>query len=161
MSRHSATTTVFGLSLDPWGKLVLIDSEGERHVAVTPVRVFPTSDERRWISIVDGSGKELALVEDPQTLLPQVRELLETELSRREFMPEILRILYVSSIMEPCDWEVITDRGPTRFVLKSEDDVRRLSPFSGIISDAHGVRYLVRDTRKLDLYGRRALEQYI
>jgi hypothetical protein len=161
MSRHSATTAVFGLSLDPWGKLVLIDSEGERHVGVTPVRVFPTSDERRWISIVDTHGKELALVEDPQTLLPQVRELLETELSRREFMPEILRILYVSSIMEPCDWEVITDRGPTRFVLKSEDDVRRLSPFSGIIIDAHGVRYLVRDTRKLDLYGRRALEQYI
>jgi hypothetical protein len=90
-----------------------------------------------------------------------VRELLETSLAQREFMPEILRVLYVSSIMEPCDWEVITDRGPTRFVLKSEDDVRRLGPFSGIIVDAHGVRYLVRDTRKLDVYGRRALEQYI
>ena len=154
-------STPFGLSLDPFGKLVLIDADGVRHVGVTPIRIFPTSDSRRWISILSPQGKELVLIEDPSTLAPQVRELLETELASREFMPEIQRILYVSSIMEPGDWEVITDRGPTRFVLKSEDDVRRLGPYSGIIIDAQGVRYLIRDSRKLDLYGRRALEQYI
>ena len=154
-------STPFGLSLDPFGKLVLIDADGVRHVGVTPIRIFPTSDSRRWISILSPQGKELVLIEDPSTLAPQVRELLETELASREFMPEIQRILYVSSIMEPCDWEVITDRGPTRFVLKSEDDVRRLGPYSGIIIDAQGVRYLIRDSRKLDLYGRRALAQYI
>lgn len=151
----------FGLVLDSWGKLVLIDGEGVRHVGVTPIRIFPTTDAAHWVSIVDAHGKELAIIEDLDALPRQVRELLETSLAQREFMPEILRVLYVSSIMEPCDWEVITDRGPTRFVLKSEDDVRRLGPFSGIIVDAHGVRYLVRDTRKLDVYGRRALEQYI
>lgn len=151
----------FGLSLDAWGKLVLIDAEGERHVGVTPIRIFPTTDAEHWISIVDSKGRELALIEDPSSLAQNVREMLEVELAQREFMPEILQILYVSSIMEPCDWEVITDRGPTRFVLKSEDDVRRLGPYSGIIIDAHGVRYLVRDSRTLDLYGRRALEQYI
>ena len=155
------TTAAFGLSLDPWGKLVLIDSEGVRHVGVTPIRIFPTSDAMHWVSIVDAKGRELALIDDPSVLAENVRQMLEVELSLREFMPEILQILYVSSIMEPCDWEVITDRGPTRFVLKSEDDVRRLSPYSGIMIDAHGVRYLVRDTRKLDTYGRRALEQYI
>ncbi len=151
----------FGLSLDPWGKLVLIDAEGERHVGVTPIRIFPTTDAAHWISIVSASGRELALVEDPQTLAAPMRELLEADLAHREFMPEIKQILYVSSIMEPCDWEVVTDRGRARFVLKSEDDVRRLGPYSGIIIDAHGVRYLIRDTRQLDLYGRRAVEQYI
>lgn len=161
MRDQSQHKPAFGLSLDAWGKLVLIDADGVRHVGVTPIRIFPTSDAAHWVSIVDGKGRELALIEDPATLASHVREMLETELSQREFMPEILQILYVSSIMEPCDWEVITDRGPTRFVLKSEDDVRRLSPFSGIMIDAHGVRYLVRDTRKLDTYGRRALEQYI
>ena len=161
MTSPGSQNAAFGLSLDAWGKLVLIDAEGERHIGVTPVRVFPTTDETQWVSIVDGQGKELVIVEDLKSLPPQVRELLDLTMSQREFMPEILKILYVSSIMEPCDFEVITDRGPTRFVLKSEDDVRRLGPYSGIIVDAHGVRYLVRDTRKLDLYGRRALEQYI
>jgi hypothetical protein len=46
-------------------------------------------------------------------------------------------------------------------VLKNEDDVRRTGPYSGIVIDAQGVRYLIRDTRQLDLYGRRAIEQYI
>jgi hypothetical protein len=161
MTTPGSQNVAFDLSLDAWGKLVLIDAAGERHVGVTPVRVFPTTDAHQWVSIVSSQGKELALVEDLTALPPQVRDLLELAMSQREFMPEILQILYVSSIMEPCDFEVITDRGPTRFVLKSEDDVRRLSPHSGIIVDAHGVRYLVRDTRKLDLYGRRALEQYI
>lgn len=151
----------FGLVHDAWGKLVLIDSEGERYVGVTPIRIFPTSDAEHWIAILDARGQELVLIEDPSRLGPVVRELLEGELAKREFMPEILQITYISSIMEPCDWEVVTDRGPTRFVLKSEDDIRRLGPYSGVIIDAQGVRYLVRDTRKLDAYGRRSIEQYI
>ena len=151
----------FGLVYDAWGKLVLIDSDGVRHIGVTPIRIFPNTDANRWVSILDARGREIVLIDDPNQLLPQVRELLEQELSQREFMPEILQITYVSSIMEPCDWEVVTDRGPTRFVLKSEDDVRRLGPFSGLIIDAQGVRYIIRDTRKLDLYGRRSIEQYI
>lgn len=160
MAKTSHSTN-FGLTHDPWGKLVLIDAEGVRHVGVTPLRIFPTTDPEHWISLVNAQGQELVLIEDPQSCAPQVREILELELAQREFMPEILRILYVSSIIEPCDWEVLTDRGPTRFVLKSEDDVRRMGPYSGIVIDAQGVRYFLRDTRKLDLYSRRALEQYI
>jgi hypothetical protein len=153
--------TPFGLTHDPWGKLVLIDAAGARHEGVTPLRIFPQSDPRHWISLLSAEGRELGLVEDPAALHAATRALLDLELAQREFMPEITRIVYVSSIMEPCEWEVITDRGPTRFVLKSEDDVRRLGPHSGLIVDAHGVRYLIRDTRQLDPYGRRALEQYI
>jgi hypothetical protein len=152
---------MFGLSLDPWGKLVLIDADGVRHAGVTPVRMFPTTDPGHWIAMVDATGREVAMVEDPAALSPPVRVLVEKELAHREFMPVIQRIVYVSSIMEPCDWEVVTDRGPTRFVLQSEDDVRRIGPHTGIIVDAQGVRYLIRDTRKLDSYGRRAVEQYI
>ncbi len=158
-SHHQSPT--FGLSLDAWGKLVLIDADGERHVGVTPIRIFPATDAAHWISIISASGRELVLIEDPQALAAPIRELLEVELAQREFMPEIKQILYVSSIMEPCDWEVVTDRGRARFVLKSEDDVRRLGPYSGIIIDAHCVRYLIRDTRQFDPYGRRAVEQYI
>jgi len=56
---------------------------------------------------------------------------------------------------------VDTDRGPTRFVLKTEDDVRRLGPYRALIIDAQGVRYLIPDTRDLDAYGRRAVERYL
>jgi hypothetical protein len=151
----------FELTHDAWGRLVLTDAAGERYVGVVPLRVFPATDPQHWIALVDAQGRELLMIEDLAACPPPVREVIELELSQREFLPEILRIVYVSSIIEPCDWEVITDRGPTRFVLKNEDDVRRTGPYSGIVIDAQGVRYLIRDTRQLDLYGRRAIEQYI
>ncbi|HTN77693.1 MAG TPA: DUF1854 domain-containing protein [Pirellulaceae bacterium] len=157
-STHNAN---FGLVHDAWGRLVLIDAEGQRHVGVTALRIFPTSDADHWISILDAKGRELVLIDDPGRLALPLRELLDEDLARREFMPEILQITYVSSIMEPCEWEVVTDRGPTRFVLKSEDDIRRLGPYSGLVIDSQGVRYLIRDVRTFDMYGKRSIEQYI
>lgn len=151
----------FGLLHDAWGRLVLIDAEGERHVEVTPVRAFPLSDREHWISICDAEGNELVSIEDAASLPEQVRQVLEDDLAQREFLPVLRRIVRVFGSSEPCEWDVETDRGRTRFVLKSEDDVRRLGPHRAIIVDAQGVRYLVTDARALDAASRRVLEQYL
>ena len=55
-----------------------------------------------------------------------LRGLLEEELALRDFVPEITRIHSVSSFGTPSTWEVETDRGATSFVLKGEEDIRRL-----------------------------------
>ncbi len=154
-------TPAFGLSLDPFGRLVLIDAEGERHVGVEPVRAFPLSDPGRWISLVDDSGREVAMVERLDDLAPPVRHLLEQELGRREFVPTITRIVRVSGDTTPNEWEVETDRGPTRFTLDSEDQVRRLGPGRALITDARGLRYHVPDAQGLDPASRRTLERYL
>ena len=116
----------FGLALDPWGNLVLIDSKGVRHTGVEPIRAFPLSDPTRGISICDAEGRELTWIEDVKDLPKITREALERELSLREFMPTILRIVRAPLEAMPADWEVVTDRGTTRFTLNSEDDIRRL-----------------------------------
>lgn len=151
----------FGLYHDEWEKLVLIDADGVRHVGVTPVRAFPFSDPEHWLSITDAAGQEIVCIEDPAGLSPSVREVLETDLMRREFVPVIQRIVHVSGILEPCEWLVETDRGRTTFVLKAEDDVRRLGPNQALILDSSGVRYLVADMKGLDGYSRRVLERYV
>ena len=94
-------------------------------------------------------------------LSPATRDLLEQELSQREFVPIITRILRISALSEPCDWFVETDRGPTQFVLKNEEDVRRLGPGKALIVDAVGVRYLIPAISSLDSRSRRFLEQYV
>lgn len=157
----SARVPGFGLYHDEWGQLVLIDAEGERHVGVTPVRMFPFSDPGHWLSITDASGREIVCIEDLADLSPQIREVLQTDLSRREFVPVIQRIVRVSSILEPCEWLVETDRGRTSFVLKAEDDVRRLGPNQALILDSAGVRYLIADIKGLDAPSRRVLERYV
>ena len=166
MTQHELSSTApispaFALHHDAWGRLVLTDAGGQQHVGVTPVRSFPLSDPEHWISICDGSGRELACVESLPDLPPDTRRVLEDDLARREFVPVIRRVLGVSSYLEPAEWDVDTDRGRTQFVLKSEDDVRRLSLHSAMIFDSQGIRYLVPDTRVLDSVSRRAVERYL
>jgi hypothetical protein len=151
----------FSLSRDAWGQLMLIDADGIRHLNVVPVPMFPISDAGRWISLVGGDGHEIVCLEDPSQVLPEVRAVLEEELARREFVPVIERIVWVSGNSEPCEWQVETDRGPTQFVLKSEEDVRRLGPHQILIVDAKGIRYQIPDLRDVDAKSRRIVEWYV
>ncbi len=151
----------FGLSRDPWGRLVLIDAQGRRHVGVEPIRAFPIHDPDRWISLCDAEGREIACVEDLAELAPPVRLLLQEELAQRAFMPIIQEIAHVSSDSAPSDWDVETDRGPTRFTLNSDDDIRRVPPHGVLIADAQGIRYFIPDHRALDAHGRRLLDRYL
>jgi hypothetical protein len=155
------TQAPFDLSHDAYGHLVLTEPDGTRHVGVVPVRAFPIGHPQGWLVLCDAEGRELRRLEDPASLQVGLRRLLEEELARRDFVPVVRRVRKVSSYLEPAEWEVDTDRGPTRFVLKTEDDVRRLGPYCALILDAQGIRYLVPDTRELDAYGRRAVERYL
>lgn len=153
-------TTPLKLARDSFANLVLTDAAGNVHTGVMPVRMFPFSEPTRWIALVDSQKREVATIDDLGQLSPEMRQLVLDELRQREFLPEIRRIVHVSSDTEPCDWNVETDRGDTSFVLKSEDDVRCLSPHHYLVSDALGMRYVVPDTRKLDAYSRRVMEEY-
>lgn len=151
----------FDLATDAWGRLVLIDSQGMRHEGVEPVRAFPLSDPQRWVAICDAEGAELAFVEDLNRLPPAVREVLDEALARRDFVPVVERILSVSVDVEPSEWEVKTDRGLTRFLLTSDDGVRRLGPSEAMLVDNHGTRYLISDIRRLDAHSRRLLDRFL
>lgn len=156
----SCETPTFGLSHDAWQRLVLIDSDGARHVGVEPVRAFPISDPERWISICDPDGREILCVRDLADVPKATRQVLEEELLRREFVPVIQRIEHVSTEAEPSEWIVDTDRGQARFLVNSADDVRRLGNDRAIVMDMQGIRYLIAGVRSLDAHSRRILEHY-
>jgi hypothetical protein len=158
---HPSDLAAVELFHDSFGRLVLADPGGRRHVGVEPIRCFPFSDPNRWVSLCDAEGVEVLWIENLDALQPAVRKLLDEELARREFMPVIQRIVHVSSNTDPSRWRVETDRGLTEFLLKTEDDVRRVGPRGAILVDSAGMRYLVPDTRRLDAAGRRVLERYL
>ncbi|WP_295430786.1 DUF1854 domain-containing protein [uncultured Thiodictyon sp.] len=151
----------FALRIDPFGHLIYRDVAGRDYPDAVPVRAYPITDPGHWVIICDAEGRELRCIEDLSALPAALRTILEDELARREFVPHIRRVILVSSYLEPAEWEVETDRGPTRFVLKTEDDVRRLGPYSALLQDSQGIRYLVPDTRNLDPYSRRAVDRYL
>lgn len=150
----------FTLTRNSFGKLVLSSAEGVFE-GVLPVRAFPIAAPETGIALVDADGHELAWIERLGDLPPDARGLLEDELKNREFLPEIRRIRQVSSFAVPSTWEVETDRGDASFVLKGEEDIRRVAHSTLLIADSHGVQYLIRDQQALDKASKKILDRFL
>jgi hypothetical protein len=110
---------------------------------------------------VGTQGRELAWVPQLVELPAHARALIEQELAAREFVPTVLRIESVSSFSTPSTWSVVTDRGPTRFVLKGEEDIRRLPQGALLIASGEGLHFRIADRWALDRKSRAVLERFL
>ena len=151
----------FQLTRNSFGKLVLTTDDGQVHQGVLPVRAFPIQAPGEGISMVLADGKEVAWIDALADLPDDVRQLVHDELEGREFMPEILRIIDVTSFATPCTWTVATDRGDTEFLLKGEEDIRRIGATSLLVADNHGIHFLIRDMFTIDKNSRRILDRFL
>lgn len=151
----------FQLTRNSFGKLVLTAEDGQLHEGVLPVRAFPIQAPDEGISMVLTDGKEVAWIDALAELPDDVRQLVHEELEGREFMPEILRIIDVTSFATPCTWTVATDRGDTEFLLKGEEDIRRIGATSLLVADNHGIHFLIRDMFNIDKNSRRILDRFL
>ena len=161
---HGETTIVtndLNVKRDSQGRLVVRGADGVEHVGVEPIRAFPITDPRKFISLRSQQGKEIAFAEDLDLLPEASREMIEFELLQREFMPLLLRIHRLTSDVPPFAWDVETDRGRTRFLVNSEDDIRRLGPDRFLVVDSDGIRYQIADYAKLDAHSRRLLDRVL
>ena len=149
------------LHRDAAGRLVLTDDAGVEHVGVVPVRAFPLAAPDEGLAIVGPTGRELAWVERLDALDAATRRLVDEELAPRELVPVIRRLVRVSSVVTPSTWTVETDRGDTEFVLKAEEDIRRLPGGALLIASAHGMHYRVADRAALDRGSRKLLDRFL
>ena len=151
----------YQLSRNAFGKLVFTGPDGTAQEGVVPVRAFPIAAPEQGIALVNPHGQELAWIDRLSDLPEVLSSLVATELARREFMPEIKRIVSVSSFATPSTWRVDTDRGETSFVLKGEEDIRRLAAPALLIDDSHGIHFLIRDRTALDPQSRKILDRFL
>lgn len=151
----------FQLHRNAFGRLVLTDAAGMAHSGVVPVRAFPLAAPQDGLSLVGADGHELAWLDHMDALPAAARALVEEELAAREFMPRIERLLAVSGFATPSTWRVQTDRGETSFVLKAEEDIRRLQGGALLVTSGDGLQLLVPDRFGLDRPSRRLLERFL
>jgi hypothetical protein len=154
-------TTIFQLTRNDFRQLVLTDLDGVEHVDVRPVRAFPIQSPSDGISLVKENGAEVAWIDHLSDLPSAIRTLIDEELEGREFMPEIAKIVRVTSFATPCTWHVQTDRGDTHFVLKGDEDIRRIGKESLLISDNHGIHFLIRNMFEIDKHSRKILDRFL
>lgn len=155
------TTTYQKLERNALGRLVLTDQAGQRHESVVPVRAHPISAPDEGVSLVGQDGHELLWVNRLSDLPAPERELLEAELASRDFMPSILSIKKVSTFSTPSQWTVETDRGQTQFILRTEEDIRRLGEGRLLIASSHGLQLMVPDRFALDKGSKKILERFL
>ncbi|WP_431259248.1 DUF1854 domain-containing protein [Roseateles chitinivorans] len=149
------------LARNAFGRLSLVDDAGQTHDNVTPVRAHPLSAPDEGLSLVGTDGHEIAWIDRLADLPQAQRELLQDELSHREMTPTVLKLLDVSTFSTPSQWTVETDRGTTGFILKSEEEIRRIGEGRLLITSSHGLHFLVSDRFALDRHSRKLLERFL
>ncbi|WP_296447796.1 DUF1854 domain-containing protein [Rhodoferax sp. UBA5149] len=154
-------TPHFQLSRNAFGRLVLTTTEGEVFEGVVPVRAFPIQSPEDGIGMVHTDGHEVAWIDRLSAVPAPVQQLIREELETREFMPEILTIASVTSFSTPCTWRVLTDRGETRFVLRGGEDIRRVGPTILLVTDSHGIQFLIRDRANLNKESQKILDRFL
>jgi Domain of unknown function (DUF1854) len=155
------TNHTFSLAQDTRGRLQLTLADGTVYAGVVPVRAFPLTAPDECLALVASGGHEVLNIPRLSTLAEPARSLLLETLASREFIPKIAAILACSAFATPSTWTVRTDRGDTEFVLKAEEDIRRLEQGRLMISDSHGLQFEVVDQTKLDSHSRRILMRFL
>jgi Domain of unknown function (DUF1854) len=154
--------THFALERNAFGKLILTTQSGVRFEGVVPVRAFPIQSPEVGISLVNTDSEEVGWVDRLADVLQPAQSLIREELAAREFMPVIAQIVSVSSFSTPCTWTVETDRGRTAFVLRGDEDIRRIGKDNALlIADTHGIQYLVRDQFALNAASKKILDRFL
>lgn len=157
-----ASAGSFVLERNTFGKLVLTSAQGVRFEGVVPVRAFPVQSPQDGIAIVNLEGREVAWVDQLAQLPEPAQSLIQEELATREFMPVIDKIVSVTSFSTPCTWTVETDRGRTEFVLRGDEDIRRIgSDGALLVADSHGIQFLIRDHMELNTASRKILDRFL
>ena len=154
----------YSLRKDAFGNLELVWSDHPVIERVTPVRPFPFSDPEHGLSFVDPDGHEVLWLNSINDLSSADRVLVDEALAAREFMPVITRIESVSSFNTPSTWQIETAQGKTQLVLKGEEHIRRINGMGGnhlLISDNHGIQFLIKDVAQLDKHSRRLLDRFL
>jgi hypothetical protein len=154
-------TAAFQLTRDAFGRLILTLPLGHVFEGVVPVRAFPIQSPEDGIALMHTDGHEAVWIDRLDALPEPAQGLIREELASREFMPEILSIESVTSFSTPCTWHVLTDRGDTRFVLRGDEDIRRVGLTVLLVTDSHGIQFLIRDREKLNKESRKILDRFL
>ena len=151
----------FTLTQDARGRLTLTLADGTQYDGVVPVRAFPLTAPDECVALVASGGHEVLNIARLSTLAEPARTVISASLAAREFVPKIEAIVSCSAFATPTTWTVRTDRGETEFVLKAEEDIRRLGEGRLMITDSHGLQLEVVDQAKLDAHSRRILARFL
>lgn len=146
------------------GGFVSLKVEGEAYSRVQVVRMFPFSEPGKYISIrtAEETSKEIGVIESMETFPQEVREMLTEQLALRYFTPIITKVYQIKDRYGFAYFDVETDRGHCRFVIRMGGNaVVHLSDTRIIISDIDENRFEIPDVLKLTIKEQKKLDLFL
>ncbi len=147
-------------------KAKLENDKGEREEKVWERvflhRMFPFDDPLSYISVLDKDQNEIGMISDLRNMPRETLELLEGELNRKYYAPQITAVTSVKERYGFSYWKVVTDIGPIQFTLQDTyRSILRVSQIRMFVVDMNGNRYEIPDVEKLDRRSYRLIELYL
>ncbi len=162
---HRLDPRTLRFSYAPEGN-VRLEIEGERcYLSVDIGRSFPVQDARHYLSVrnaLDEELPEIGIIVDASQLEAQSQLIVERELYRRYFVPQIQSVRYLKEEFGVLNFEADTDRGPREFSVRNpQENVREIGDDRLLIIDIDSCRYEIPDLNKLDKKSATILRDYV
>lgn len=137
-------------------------SDGKVLENLQPRRLFPVSDRTRYVSLLDSTGAEQAVIRD-LTVLPAEQQQIITEcLEEYYLVPKILSITDFKERFDGITLYTETDHGPANIEIRTlMHGLRMDGPVRALVRDVNDNRYEIPDVTKLDLRSRQILARYL
>lgn len=154
------------------GNLISLDLKNENgeiefFERIILLRAFPLTNPDEFLCVCEGGGssghgKELGMIRRINDFDEETVNLLEEELNRRYFVPQITYIRSIKDKLGYSYWDVSTTSGDVTFVLSNPfTAVRVLENGRMIINDVEGNSFEIPDPKKLDKSSYRKIEVYL
>ena len=135
--------------------------DGTVFLNVEPRCLFPSSNGRKFITLLDENGTEQAVIRDLDSLPKDQRKIIEECLAEYYLIPRIVKILNTTEKFGLITLDTETDRGPARIEIRNllygfKQVGNRL-----LLRDSNDNRYEVPDLRQLDAKSRHLLDNFI
>ncbi len=125
-------------------------------------RAFPLSVPEEYLSIQTSSGEEVAILKDLAGVDRASRALIDEELDRRYFTPDIEEIDSLKLEAGMWHFTVQTQRGPSDFFVRNwRDSAQEIATNRWQIQTVDGARFEIKNLEALDDRSRKLLDQLI
>ncbi|MGE7614130.1 MULTISPECIES: DUF1854 domain-containing protein [unclassified Paenibacillus] len=136
--------------------------EGKVYEELILFRIFPFQYNTQYISVRNSKSEEIGVIRDIDQLDEESRGEVDKELQLRYFLPVVTRIDSIKQKADMWIWELQTNLGQTRIVMRNlHEHMQYPSLYRIILTDVNGKRCEIRDYSTLDIQSRKKLKDVL
>ncbi len=147
------------------GGFLNVTIDGKLYENIQLVRTFPFTAPNQYISLQlsDEDAEEIGIIEDlEKDFSGAEKDVLLEQLAIRYFTPVIKKVISVKDQAGCSYFEVETDAGPCKFVIRSNENAFiKLTENRVLIEDLENNRYEIPDLRRLTTKERKKLDIFL